>query len=83
MTPASTPKNPNVSISDGIPKKEDSTEEIEKEEENLTQIQSNMVRSPSVSISAEAAAEQIKESQKLMDELTKDWKDKLDEVSNT
>ncbi|KAI6649541.1 hypothetical protein LOD99_6707 [Oopsacas minuta] len=76
-TPSSTPLNPDQNLSDAIQSnkregKEDSDSDSDDNEE------AKLVKSPS--ITAEVAYQQIKESEKLMQELTLPWQEKLDEA---
>ena len=76
LTPSSTPRDPNMTMSEGIAAK--SVENVIPEET----VESESVKSPTLNITAEVACQQIKESEKLMQELTLPWQEKLDEVGN-
>ena len=80
LTPASTPLNPGKTLSDGIEQAEgDDKTEPDPGDDEETDVPAD-AKSPVKNITAEQALQQIKESEKLMQELTLPWQEKLDEV---
>ena len=80
LTPSSTPLNPEKTLSDGIEQaKGDDKAEPEPVDVEETDVSAD-VKSPVKNITTEQALQQIKQSEKLMQELTLPWQAKLDEV---
>ena len=76
-TPSSTPLDPNRTMSQGIAAK--SVDTVIPEDTEVT----DFLKSPTLNITAEVACQKIIESEKLMEELTLPWQEKLEQVCNT
>ena len=80
LTPSSFPLNPEKTLSDGIEQAEgDYKTEPDQVAVEDTDVPAD-VKSPAKNITIVQALQQIKESEKLMQELTLPWQAKLDEV---